>query len=435
MTPGPSMASNHDAFNVMAKYVLPRSADDIVKQQLPLATVLLVHLYGGGALLVPTAYHGLVDFEGLQTFVSHLSVAYNALLAKRSSSTSTGVGVGQVGGDSRDDGGFGSGYDKSGSSTNRNNGDNLSTSNNDKNRDGSSTSNNIRSTRNSSSIIRRGFFAPEAVERLCETNRLRPGSNPREAMAVLSKWSGPLALLRILYQLFVRGGGVEIRSYWIPPDRLADLKHAATQQLKKGMVEWVSTRDCLAARLMQPSMFMLVIANLRPRVRPPLPDSQLGNHIWGARVDCVRPSEMELGEVAARVRLALTRDLPAQYCEIVRQMKMLTAVHAARQLITELIITRDPYKCLVAPEGPIMVNEWRVQYDLWQFGPEPPFAFNPVIPPGLSPNLVCSYPAAPHGGGSGSSGGTGGLFLMVSLHRAVWRQLDAVTGGDLVGAL
>ncbi|GIL86619.1 hypothetical protein Vretimale_11498 [Volvox reticuliferus] len=83
LCPGPRMGSDPDAVDPIAKYVLPRSADAIVAQQLPLSTVMLVHLSGGGSLLVLTAYHGLVDFEGLQTFVARISAAYNAALRAR----------------------------------------------------------------------------------------------------------------------------------------------------------------------------------------------------------------------------------------------------------------------------------------------------------------------------------------------------------------
>jgi hypothetical protein len=80
---------------------------------------------------------------------------------------------------------------------------------------------------------------------------------------------------------------------------------------------WVSTRDCLVARLAQllhsiplknrPGSYFFVIANMRQRAVPRLPDNQLGNWVWGARVDGVAPSQTGLGELAAGVRAALHR--------------------------------------------------------------------------------------------------------------------------------
>ncbi|GLI68574.1 hypothetical protein VaNZ11_013042 [Volvox africanus] len=499
---GPNMGLDPNAVNPMIKYVLPHSADVIVTQQLPLSTVMLVQLSGGGSLLIPTAFHGMVDFEGLQIFVAHMSAAYNPALRARGHDSgfgnSSNCGVGGIGDNDH--------------------------SNNSLNRFGNSAFNDNSAAAaepvlatgheghgdlkgavcspigqslaaHCSGMKSRSFFAPDAVHARSKAHPPPVGSKPREKMVVLPLWKGPLVLMRIMYLLSIRGGGVEARVQWIPPGRLALLKQTAMEQLRRGSmmesaagkgkaeaqqeqhqhqqraserscssanedkstalnrtlgvagdvgsVEWVSTRDSLAARVAQllhalplkqrRPMFLLVIANMRGRVHPPLPASQLGNHIWGARVDDVRPSGMGLGQLAARVRLALDRDLPAQYCDIVRQVHDLVATYPARQLMTELVLTSDPYQHLLAPEGPIMINEWRVQYNAWQFGPEPPLAFTPASPPGLSPNLMVTYPTPP--AGPDGSGGCGGLCLLSSLHRVVWQQLDRVTGADLVGAL
>ncbi|KAG2446199.1 hypothetical protein HXX76_000792 [Chlamydomonas incerta] len=76
--PVPGCAS---ILNPYPPMLLPVDTDAIVRQKLPLAAVLLLHLRGGGALLLVSAYHGIVDFEALQSLAAHLSAAYNRRLA------------------------------------------------------------------------------------------------------------------------------------------------------------------------------------------------------------------------------------------------------------------------------------------------------------------------------------------------------------------
>ncbi|GLC45748.1 hypothetical protein PLESTM_001773800 [Pleodorina starrii] len=485
-------------------YALPSQVETIRKEQLPLCTVYLLHLSGGGSLLAVTAWHGMTDFEGLQTFVAHLSAAYNAELATRDNPQAT-----------RTTGGGGDSHRCTASSSGVNNPAAEGPAAAPSAALGPQTAPPVPPAASAAAAAaapggpaparhgRRGFYAPAAADALAEVD-LPPGLPPRESMVAVPDWKGPFVWLNTWYQVLVRGGGVEGRMMWIPSQRLAELKAAATWELRRGRresgdggvgggaasgsgsggsggdggdggnggnggagagaavggggdpevdVEWVSTRDCLAARLAQllhalplrqrrpTSLF--VMADMRPRLQPPLPASQLGNFSWGARVGGVRPSQMGLGQLAARVRTAISRDLVPHYWRLARELKQLTAVHPARQLASELYLRTNPYECFLAPEGPLIFNDWRVRYDIWQFGPEPPLAFTPAYP-GLSPNILLTYPPPPRaaattagGGGCGDGdGGDGeGLCLYGTLHGAVWRQLDWATGGDLVAAV
>ncbi|KAG2446201.1 hypothetical protein HXX76_000794 [Chlamydomonas incerta] len=71
------------ALNPWAAFSLPSVPETICLKQLPLASVFLLHLRGGGALLALSVYAPLVDFESLQALAGALSVAYNAATRSR----------------------------------------------------------------------------------------------------------------------------------------------------------------------------------------------------------------------------------------------------------------------------------------------------------------------------------------------------------------
>ncbi|EFJ44807.1 hypothetical protein VOLCADRAFT_94957 [Volvox carteri f. nagariensis] len=172
------------------------------------------------------------------------------------------------------------------------------------------------------------------------------------------------------------GGGASGSGQGSRPVENPTVKAAAPPpQPQPPVVEWVSTRDCLAARLAQllhaiplrrrRPMFFLVAVNMRPRVQPPLPAGLLGNAAWTARVDGVRASQMVLGELAARVRHAIHRDLPLQYGRDWHRVKVLAA-RDARRLVSDLLVDPRPSKCLLAPQGPFLLSDWPLQYGMWQ---------------------------------------------------------------------
>ncbi|GIL45281.1 hypothetical protein Vafri_2440, partial [Volvox africanus] len=511
------------AASLMAKYALPNDPWVIRRKQLPLLHVYLLQLYGGGSLLLLTVYHGLVDFEGLQTFTAHFSAAYNTVLL-----------TWQQQGHRCNSGSGGNGGCSSCSTCNVHglNAAGASVSGISGLRDGVNAA--------EPPLARRGaVFAPASLDALAlAVAPPPPDTLPRESFVAIPWWKWGLTFWGILYKLLVQGGGIQVRTFIISPERLNHLKRTATAQLRKGRGEeaqavaaaaaqgyteydgngsseevqqdsssmigsgirqrrgvggvteeaggggWVSTRDCVTARLAQllhslpqrrsRSMFFFVAANMRHRVQPPLLASQLGNILFMARVYDVRPSEMQLGELAARVRLALDRDLLSEYSREWHRVKQLVASHDVRRLVSEMIIDSDPTKCVLSAQGPLVFTDWRVEYPLWKFGSEVPISFTPIS--FRAPNVVIMCPLSPlmiqtaavtassvtatveasngdgdnggdvddggggnrgngdrghhHVGVSGGSGG-GGLSLQIALHCVAWKRLDKMYGSDL----
>ncbi len=153
----------------------------------------LLHLSGGGSLLVVSAWHGLVDFKGLQTFVSHIAAAYNTALARRgdgsradTATSGSSNSAASVDGNRQLAGGAAAAHSAATSSAAR------------------------PGLPSQLSEHQRGFFAPEAVDSIAESLSLPVGAKLRESVLAIPIWRVPFMTMNILYQLLVRGGGVEV---------------------------------------------------------------------------------------------------------------------------------------------------------------------------------------------------------------------------------
>ncbi|KAG2446198.1 hypothetical protein HXX76_000791 [Chlamydomonas incerta] len=198
-------------------------------------------------------------------------------------------------------------------------------------------------------------------------------------------------------------------------------------------------------------------AAARPRQLQPLPVAQLGNVLNTARVDGLRASEQSLGWAAGLLRHSLTRYAPAQYRRKLHEELQLVGAHGGRGLMYEFVLERRRQYNMTAVEGPVLVSCWEVKYGLWRFGSQLPLAFRSLGDSG--PNTAVVVPGPPDattaggaaadgdssGNGAGAGGceaagaGGGGLNVALTLHRAVWAQLDALWrpsagGGGLAAA-
>ncbi|KAG2440480.1 hypothetical protein HYH02_010359 [Chlamydomonas schloesseri] len=191
-----------------------------------------------------------------------------------------------------------------------------------------------------------------------------------------------------------------------------------------------------------------------PQPQPlPLPVAQLGNILGTARVDGLRPSEQSLGWSAGLLRHSLTRYAPAQYRRKLHEELQVVGAHGGRGLMYELILDSRPQYNLTAVEGPVLVSCWEVDYKLWRFGGQLPLAFRSLGDTGPNTAVVVAGPpprprhaaaaggnsadaasdnnssnnsGAGNQGGAGTTGGDagGGLNVALTLHKAVWAQLD-----------
>eukprot|EP00198_Chlamydomonas_reinhardtii_P004611 XP_001693947.1 predicted protein [Chlamydomonas reinhardtii] len=448
----------------------PHDLDALVQGQWPLAGGLVLHLRGGGAVLWVGAHHGLADFESLQLLAGHWAAAYNtrlALVSGDSSGSAASGGAAAAGGKAGaaadvQGGGAGACHDYTALLPER---------------------------------LRRPFMDGEAVDALADWAPPAPGLPPRREVVEGGRWSGLSVTAKAVWHMMWRGGGVQARCLRVSGLRLAELKAQASQELaaeaKVGAeaaagagtgagtgssqdaakpVEWISTNDALVGRLMQVlhsrvrlrrrhpvSCFMAV--EMRRRQEPTgervqLPAAQVGNLTYSARLEGLRPAEMSLGALAAAMRRELLYHVWPQFrgC-LARTAAALTAV-GPKGLVWGFCAERDLHENIFAPEGPLNLTCWDVDYSLWQFGPTPPLAF---IPPSteLGPSVICIVPEPPsqrqgqgqqsgqqQGQGSqeskdrGSQGGKAscGVVLMMSMHNAVWKQLDA-EGVDLATAI
>ncbi|KAG2440479.1 hypothetical protein HYH02_010358 [Chlamydomonas schloesseri] len=200
-----------------------------------------------------------------------------------------------------------------------------------------------------------------------------------------------------------------------------------------------------------------------------LPLNQLGNLPLAAWMELPSPSGERLGRLAARIRHGINHHFVPQFRAMLAHTAGLLAAPGCdvrRMFVHPVVGWRRRRECVLAPEGPLVINHWMVRHELWQFGPEPAVA---LLPMGndLVPNLIITVQlaaaaaaavaaaaaavAAAGGSSSNSSSGSrsgssgigigigsssgGDLVMLATLHKLVWRQLDAATGGDLAAAL
>ncbi|KAG2500594.1 hypothetical protein HYH03_001362 [Edaphochlamys debaryana] len=415
---------------------LPPGPEAIAQQRLPLASVLLLRLSCGGCLLALSAYHAVADFEALQTFAAHLAAAYNARLRspqqREGAAARAGVEVPTAG----------RGEEQAGLTPRARGSD-----------DGGGS--NAAPPLTAPPPDRLGArFEPTAVEALAAPGPPPPGVPPRslDSMSHLrAAWPLPPGLAarvvaaRAAYHGRYRGGGVEGRLLTVPAERLAALKARAVAELAEERardgpggelagVDWVSTNDALAARLLQllhalplrraRPMHAFLAANMRRRLQPPLPRALLGNALGAALLEGMRPAELSLGRLAGLLRRELAERTAAHYQMSVHQVGSVVRQYGSSGLMMSMALSPgDVTRCNLAPEGPVVLVHWDVDHGLWQFGPERPLAFLPLS--GTPANTV-RYLASPGGGG---------VALGVWLHRLAWAQLDEATGGDLAAAL
>ncbi|KAG2433821.1 hypothetical protein HXX76_008178 [Chlamydomonas incerta] len=454
----------------------PHDLDALVQGQWPLAGGLVLHLRGGGAVLWVGAHHGLADFESLQVLAGHWAAAYNARVVdgQTGGRGSSGSGAAAAAG-ARAGAGAGPVQDALGAGP-----------------------------RSYLELLpeqlRQPFMDGEAVDALADWAPPAAGLPPRREVVAGGRWSGLGVVGKALWHMVWRGGGVSARCLRVSGSRLAELKAQATRELAAARaaagpaagpaaagpaaagtaaagpaaagasreaeaddkpVEWVSTNDALVARLMQVlhsrvplrrrhpvSCFMA--ADMRRRQEPTgervqLPAAQVGNLTYSARLENLRPADMSLGALAAAMRRELLYHLWPQFRGCLARTAAALAAVGPKRLVWGFCAERDLHENIFAPEGPINLTNWDVDYSLWQFGPSPPLAF---IPPSaeLGPSVICVVPEPPpeslqhpqqqsqgqQGQGKGSAGR--GVVLMLSMHNAAWRQLDAA-GVDLATAI
>ncbi|KAG2440478.1 hypothetical protein HYH02_010357 [Chlamydomonas schloesseri] len=182
-----------------------------------------------------------------------------------------------------------------------------------------------------------------------------------------------------------------------------------------------------------------------------------GNAAYAARLDAVAPSGQSLGRLAAQLRQSLGHAVPqlrrslAQARAAVRQVQQAAASGAAGSgsrgplmLLPGSAAATHPLQCAQSPVGPVTVAAVDVRPALLKFGPELPLAVLP-LPLGSTPppNSVLVYrDSRPAPGSSAAAAGAGSATdataatcLAVALHRATWRQLDAMYGPDLAAAI
>ncbi|KXZ53313.1 hypothetical protein GPECTOR_7g1207 [Gonium pectorale] len=194
-------------------------------------------------------------------------------------------------------------------------------------------------------------------------------------------------------------------------------------------VEWISTNDALVARLLQvlhslplrraSRLGCFVAADMRRRLQPPLPPARLGNLLYNAHLAELAPSDTSLGRLAGCLRHALTYHLVPQFRGCLERTTAALARVGPRRLVFAFCLERRPCDNIFAPEGPVNLTNWDVQYGLWQFGPSPPLAFLPLAE--IGPCVVLLYPAG--------AAREDGVALLASMHSAAWRQLDAMGRG------
>ncbi|KXZ56853.1 hypothetical protein GPECTOR_1g77 [Gonium pectorale] len=442
-----------------AEHALPDDPSEIARQKSPLASVFLMHLSGGGCLLSLSVYHPLADFEALQTFAARLSASYNAALAahhRRQGACADGTcgsgndsssilgSTGRPGPDATAPRAAGNGAGAAASAT-------------------AADATALRSAP-PAGVPRFDPAAleahadpsplPPAVAPL-ELDGWVPGS-ALEAARVVTKvlwqlvWRGggiharmhaiPAGKLAALKQRATAELAEERerlrlrqRNCWLPAaerqrqqERLVELEAAAAKRKVDGggasaaeaatagdpgsggdaglqgleCVEWVSTADALAARLMQVlhslplrrdcPLTAFVAANMRQRLDPPLPPGQLGNCLGSVCLLRLRPSQCSLGALAGQLRLGIQSHLLPRFRRSLHDFARLAARHGPASLMPRMALAADPWDNILAPEGPLVFSHWDVKYQLWQFGSEAPLAFLPLTKTG--PNVIRYYP-------------------------------------------
>ncbi|PNH11766.1 hypothetical protein TSOC_001365 [Tetrabaena socialis] len=435
--------------NPWSAYWPPRGIDAVVQQQWPLVAGFVLHLSGGGTALWLAAHHCVADFESLQTLAAHWSAAYNAALQARQASAALAPSAVPAPAPAAVPAPEGSGPAAAA---------------------GSGAS--------GAEVVSYAAFLPEGrrapamgaaeVEALATQGPPPPpGLPPRREMAEATALSGltllwwapagslglPQPQRYVMLHMVWRGGGVEARTAHVSAQRLAQLKAQASAELAQApgggcgvdggsgpgdasgsraersssAVEWVSTNDALVGRLLQvlhalplrraTPVSCFVSADMRRRLAPPLPASRVGNLVYSVRLEGLRPGGMRLAELAAAVRHSLTHHVVPQFRGCLARARGVIARVAPRGVLFSFCLEPAKEENIFAPEGPINLTRWDVDFGLWQFGGAAPLAFLPLAE--LGPCIVTLYPAAP---------GKGGLEVLLSMHRAAWRQLDAMCG-------
>ncbi|KAG2497929.1 hypothetical protein HYH03_004191 [Edaphochlamys debaryana] len=403
-----------------ARYALPLDLAVVARKSLPLLSVFLLHLSGGGAVLSITCLHALADFETLQTFASHFSAAYNALLC---SAFPEAYASAENGARAPDSTGKAEAAPANGAPTTRVSADGRAVI----------TPGRVLLRTQPPPDRRSPVFDPARVEALAR-EELPPGVTRVDGLVVLSTWGWACIILRAIYEIFLRGGGLEARAFYLSPNVLAALKRRANAELveeraREGPggvlagVEWVSSNDALVARLMQlqhaapirrphPTT-LLRVADMRPRMEPPLPSGLMGNVTALAVLEGVRPAELSLGRLAGLLRRDLQENVCPQFAQAVwdNQQWATKGSGGPRSSLLETVVHPEPHRNLLAAEGPTLVTSQSAQPQLWQFGPDLPLSLLPLGE--VIPNTHVLFTCA-----------KGGMALRMTLHRCVWKQLD-----------
>ncbi|KAG2497932.1 hypothetical protein HYH03_004194 [Edaphochlamys debaryana] len=405
-----------------AKKTFPTDPSAVARKRRPLLSVFGVYLSGGGTLLCIKCMHALADFEALQTFASHFSAAYNDILCRASPDAyARAEGEGGAGGKS----GKTEAAAAHGAPTPSVSADGRAVI----------TPGRVLLRTQPPPDRRSPMFDPARVEALA-LEELPPGVPPLDGAVEMSNAGKMRIVMRAVKHLLLRGGGSEDRSLYFSPDTLAALKRRANAELTEERaregpggplagVEWVSSNDALVARLMQllhsapirrpHPMTLLRATNMRPRLEPPLPVGFLGNAVEPLRSGGLMPADLSLGRLAGLLRRDLTRQAVAHVRRRVWELRRWAAegTQGAANLMFRSVAETEPTLSVLAPEGPISITSQSVKPGLWQFGPDPLLCISPVMPP--FPNIFILAPAV-----------KGGMALRMTLHRCVWRQLDAL---------
>lgn len=424
----------------------------------PLAMGAVIHLSGGGSLLMTCLHHGMGDFNCLQALAAHWSTAYNTALTM------------------------------------------LSPPGKDKVKGGDGSSAGLLGITPAAIAAAMPAALPGAARELqgcvvdgavLESYAPRPGDaesavplEELEQHALMPRvyaWFLPRLIGRMVYHTVIRGGGMQIRRVRVPAERLAALKSqamaelaAATKKVAAGAaadaallplvqgagVEWVSSNDALLARLLQVLAALPVRAGLaqalsisvdcRPHLNPPLPRNHLGNLAKEVAYFDLDPAHTSLGMLAAAIRAKILQYPARNYAHnMAHCMALHAAGHPPGSLYYDMLMTHDRSRCCLGPEGVVMTTNWEADYEgVWKFGGELPveaigaygFEGSPntiILMPSPPPSASVSVSSSGPGGAAASEGagaaGVGqsrahGTDMIMVLHTKAWQQLDAAGG-------